>query len=121
MEIKKSIQSTTEPLEYLLRNGESLDFRLDQDAWRELQVGDHIEYWEDFTGWQKEPTSDARKVIVRIELIYKAPSFVELFEVIGPDLERLEDKAKLLTNLRKWWSEERERGCGTLAFHVKKI
>jgi hypothetical protein len=53
MNIKKSIQLTTEPLEELLKNGESLDFRLDQAVWQELQIGDYIEFWEDFTGWQK--------------------------------------------------------------------
>jgi len=47
--IKKSIQCTTEPLEYLLRNKETVDFRLDEDQWQDLNVGDVIEYWEDVT------------------------------------------------------------------------
>ena len=50
MEIKKSIQLTTDPLEELLKNGESLDFRLDQEVWQELKEGDYVEFWEDFTG-----------------------------------------------------------------------
>lgn len=118
MEIKKSIQLTTEPLEELLRNGESLDFRLDQEAWQELKAGDYIEFWEDFTGWQKEPTDDARKAVVKIEHIYKAPTFKELFDVIEKEFTRLGDKDNLLENLRSWWSEEKEVNEGALAFHV---
>ena len=118
IEIKKSIQLTSKPLEELLRNGDSLDFRLDQEAWRNLKEGDYIEFWEDFTGWQKEPTSDARKVVVKIEHIYKAPSFKELFEIIERDPSRLGDKEELLSGLRSWWSEEKETKEGVLAFHV---
>lgn len=118
MEIKKSIQLTTEPLEELLMNGESLDFRLDQEAWQELKVGDYIEFWEDFTGWQKEPTENSRKAVVKIEHIYKAPTFKELFDVIEKEFTRLGDKDNLLENLRGWWSEEKEVDEGVLAFHV---
>jgi ASC-1-like (ASCH) protein len=118
MEIKKSIQLTTEPLEELLKNGESLDFRLDQEAWQELKVGDYIEFWEDFTGWQKEPTENARKAVVKIEHIYIAPTFKELFDVIEKEFTRLGDKDNLLENLRSWWSEEKEVSEGVLAFHV---
>ncbi len=118
MEVKKSIQLTTRPLEELIKNGESLDFRLDQEAWRNLQAGDYIEFWEDFSGWQKEPTNDSRKVTVRIEKIYRAPTFKKLFDEIENDLSRLDDKDQLLSGLREWWSEERETQEGVLAFHV---
>lgn len=121
MHIKKSIQSTTKPLEDLIQNGESLDFRLDQEIWEDLQVGDYIEYWEDFTGWQKEPAENSRKVIARIEHIYKAPTFGKLFEVIENSFSRLEDKSELLSELRNWWNEEKETSEGVLAFHVIKI
>lgn len=114
-------QLTTEPLEELLMNGESLDFRLDQDAWQELETGDFIEFWEDFTGWQTEPTEDARKVTVKIEHIYKAPTFKELFEVIEKKFTRLGNKENLLSGLRSWWSEEKEVNEGVLAFHVKVV
>ena len=112
MEIKKSIQLTTAPLNELLQNGESLDFRLD------LKVGDHIEFWEDFTGWQTEPTDDARTAVVKIEHIYKAPTFRELFDVIEGNFSELGDKDKLLSGLRSWWSEDKEVDEGVLAFHV---
>lgn len=118
MEIKKSIQLTTSPLEELLKNGESLDFRLDQEVWRDLKAGDYIEFWEDFTGWQKEPTEDARKAIVKIEHVYKAPTFKELFDVIEKEFTRLGDKDDLLQGLRSWWSEEKEVNEGVLAFHI---
>jgi ASC-1-like (ASCH) protein len=118
MNIKKSIQLTTEPLEELLKNGESLDFRLDQAVWQELQIGDYIEFWEDFTGWQKEPAEDARKVVVKIKHIYKAATFNELFDVIEKEFERLGDRDCLLSGLRSWWSEDKEVTEGALAFHV---
>lgn len=118
IEIKKSIQLTTEPLEELLENGQSLDFRLDQEAWRGLEAGDHIEFWEDLTGWQTEPAEDARKVIVKIEHVYKAPTFKELFDIIENDSSRLENKEELLAGLRSWWSEDKEVDEGVLAFHV---
>ena len=118
MNIKKSIQLTTKPLDELLSKGESLDFRLDQEAWQELKTDDYIEFWEDFTGWQKEPTEDARKVIVKIEHIYKAPTFTELFDVIEKEFTRLGDKGDLLNGLRSWWSEDKEVNEGVLAFHV---
>lgn len=118
MHIKKSIQLTTAPLEELLEKGESIDFRLDEEAWRDLQTGDYIEFWEDFTGWQKEPTEASRRVAVRIEHIYKAPSFRELFDIIEQDFARLGDKDELLSGLRSWWSEEKETDKGVLAFHV---
>ena len=118
VDIKKSIQLTTGPLEEILKNGESFDFRLDQDAWKNLRPGDYIEFWEDFTGWQKEPAPESRKVIVQIKHIYRAPSFKELFEVIEKDTARLGDKDTLLAGLQSWWSEDKEVTEGTLAFHV---
>ena len=118
MKVDKSIQLTTEPLDELIRNGESLDFRLDQEAWKNLKAGDHIEFWEDFTGWQTEPTDDARRVVVRIKNIYKAPTFKKLFRVIEEDFDRLGNKEKLLSGLRSWWSKGKEVQEGVLAFHV---
>lgn len=118
MEIKKSIQLTTEPLEELIENGESLDFRLDQEAWQDLRSGDYIEFWEDVTGWQQQPTENARRVVAQIIHIYRAATFKDIFEVIEKDSTRLEDKKKLLENLREWWSEEKEMHEGVLAFHV---
>jgi hypothetical protein len=118
MDIKKSIQLTTAPLEELLEKGESIDFRLDEAAWQGLGVGDYVEFWEDFTGWQKEPTDKSRQVIARIEHIYKAPSFRELFDLIESDAARLGDKDELLTGLCCWWSEDKETTEGVLAFHV---
>lgn len=121
MKIQKSIQLTTEPLEQLLQQGESLDFRLDEEAWQDLQVGDYLEFWEDFTGWQKEPTEDARRAVVRIEHIYKAPSFRELLTTIETEFSQLGDKGELIEGLRKWWKEEKEIQKGVLAFHVSLI
>lgn len=121
MNIKKSIQLTTAPLEELIAKGESIDFRLDEAAWQILKEGDHVEFWEDFTGWQKEPTDESRRVIVRIEHIYKAPSFRELFDLIESDVARLGDKDELLKGLRSWWSEDKETNEGVLVFHVEVV
>lgn len=121
MKVKKSIQLTTEPLQELITQGESIDFRLDEAAWQELEAGDHIEFWEDFTGWQQAPREDSRRVIVRIEHIYRAPNFQDLFAQIEQDTRRLGDKTKLLAGLRDWWSEDREVATGVLAFHVMVV
>jgi ASC-1-like (ASCH) protein len=118
MTIKKSIQLTTSPLTELIEQGESIDFRLDEAAWQGLEVGDYIEFWEDFTGWQKVATADARRVVVCIKHIYKASSFQELFGIIEGDITRLGDKDELLDGLRSWWSEDKETTEGVLAFHV---
>ncbi len=83
-----------------------------------MQAGDYIEFWEDFTGWQKAPTDNSRRVIVKIENIYKAPTFKELFKVIETEFSRLSDKEKLLSDLRSWWTEDKEVEEGVLAFHV---
>lgn len=121
MEVKKSIQLTTKPLEELIKNKESIDFRLDQEAWRNLQSGDYIEFWEDFSGWDTEPSEDARRITVQIKKIYKAPTFIELFEIIESDTANLGDKQSLLKGLRSWWNEEKETKEGTLAFHVTLV
>jgi|AntRauTorcE11897_2_1112592.scaffolds.fasta_scaffold47881_1 ASC-1-like (ASCH) protein len=121
MKIKKQIQLTTAPLEELLEKGESIDFRLDEEVWQTLQVGDFVEFWEDFTGWQKKPTAASRRVIIRIEHIYKASGFRELFDSIEQDVARLGDKDDLLSGLRSWWSEEKETDKGVLAFHVTVV
>ena len=121
MTLKKSIQLTTGPLEELLKHGESLDFRLDEAAWQELAIGDVVEFWEDLTGWQTESSKTLRRALVRIEHIYRAPGFRELFDLIESDSERLGDKDALLTDLRSWWSEDKETTAGVLAFHVMLI
>lgn len=121
MKIKKSIQLTTGPLDNLIDAGESIDFRLDQDMWKELQVGDYIEFWEDITGWQKVPAKGARRVIVEIRKIYKAPKFLELFLIIESDADNMDDTQKLLQGLRNWWSEDKEVAEGVLAFHVAVV
>lgn len=118
MRVIKSIQLTTIPLEAILKNRESIDFRLDQEAWKDIEIGDHLEFWEDFTGWDKEPSENSRRVIVEVKNIYKAPTFAELFEIIEKEFKSLGNKENLLNGLRGWWSEEKEVCTGTLAFHV---
>jgi len=115
---KKSMQLTTGPLDELIQNRESLDFRLDQEAWQDLLPGDYIEFWEDFTGWQKQPADNSRRVLARIEHIYRAPTFKGIFTVIEKDASRLGNREKLLKDLREWWTEEREVDEGVLAFHI---
>ena len=116
--IRKSIQLTTKSLESLLRDGESLDFRLDQAVWQDLNVDDYIEFWEDFTGWQTEPVDNSRKVTVQIKHIFKAVCFLKLFEIIENEFSQLGDKNALISGLRHWWSEDKETQEGVLAFHV---
>ena len=119
--IKKSIQLTTSPLESIIEDGEGIDFRLDQEGWADLKEGDQIEFWEDFTGWQKEPTNESRKIVARIEKVYRVDKFSKLFEKIERDLDRLGDKTNLLNSLRCWWDEDKEIQEGVLAFYVKVV
>ncbi len=102
MNIKKSIQLTTKPLEELLAHKESLDFRLDEEAWKDLKTGDHIEFWEDFTGWDQKLSLNSRKAIVEIAAIYKAPTFKELFNLIENNFTKINANEKTLEELRVW-------------------
>jgi len=120
--IKKSIQCTTEPLEYLLRNKETVDFRLDEDQWQDLNVGDVIEYWEDVTGWQKEPSAHSRKVQARITEIFRVKSFSDLISLCQNDgLFKDENPDEIVSNLRQWWTEDKEKQVGVLGLKVKIV
>ena len=55
---------------------------------------------------------------MRIEHIYKAPSFRALFNRIEKDAGKLGNTDELLQGLRCWWDEEKETTEGVLAFHV---
>jgi len=121
MDIKQSIQLTTASLNELLLKGQSIDFRLNEERWSDLTAGDHIEFWEDFTGQQTEPRDDSRRVIVRILRVYMSPSFPQLFDLIEREVKRLGNKDSLLAGLRDWWSEDIETRTGVLAFHVKVV
>lgn len=118
MEVVKTIQLTTPPLDELIAHGESIDFRLDEAQWQGLKVGDCIEFWEDFTGWQEVPAPHSRRVRVCIRHIYRAPNFRAVFDLIEADVGMCADTEALLRGLRRWWSEENEVTTGVLAFYV---
>ena len=120
--IKKSIQLTTTPFEELLENGEAIDFRLDEPQWADLDVGDIIEFWEDKSGWDKQPSPDSRKILVRIVDIFRAKSFVDIID----DPENAiffdhHDKDDILASLRQWWTESREKHTGVLGLKVQLL
>ena len=121
MNIKKSIQLTTEPLETLISNGESVDFRLDEPAWESLVIGDVVEFWEDFSGWDKEPSPESRKVIAEIVEIFRAASFSELIDTLPESFSRDAKKEDTIADLRQWWTPEREKQTGVLGWRVKLI
>lgn len=118
--IKKSIQLTTKPFEDLLAAGESIDFRLDEPQWADLQVGDLIEFWEDFSGWDESAAPQARRAIAQIKGIFKAASFQDLLDAqydIGRTAK--DDANEIVIELRNWWSEDKERQTGVIGFKVK--
>lgn len=119
MHIKKRIQSTTDPLEELLEKGENLDFRLDEVYWEDLRIGDYIQYWEDFTGWDKEPSKNARRVVAQICKIIKASTFTELMEKCESVEYDEQEKQKIFQHLRNYWTHKREREVGVLGLYVK--
>ena len=63
MLVEKSVQLTTKSFDELIAQGTSVDFRLDERVWSGLEVGSVIEFWEDFSGWDKQPSPQARKVL----------------------------------------------------------
>jgi ASC-1-like (ASCH) protein len=121
MGIKKHIQLTKEPLETLIKNGESVDFRLDEPAWEDLMVGDTVEFWEDFSGWDKEPSTNSRKVVVKIVEIFRAASFSELIDTLPKSFNRQGTKEHTIADLRQWWTPEREKQTGVLGWRVEVI
>ncbi|MBL8640770.1 MAG: hypothetical protein JNL76_01490 [Alphaproteobacteria bacterium] len=121
MDIKKHIQLTPEPLEALINNGESIDFRLDEPAWEGVVVGDLIEFWEDFSGWDMEPQLQSRKVIVKVVEIFRAASFSELIDTLPDSFSQYATKEDTITSLRQWWTVEREQQMGVLGWRVEVI
>ena len=122
MQIKKSIQLTTEPLEELIKNGETIDFRLDEPQWQSLNIGDIIEYWEDFTGWQKQPLPNSRKILATIVDIFRVKTFYDLLN--HQDLAIFfghHNHQEIIQSLRQWWSEDIEAKTGVLGLRVKII
>lgn len=115
---KKSIQLTSEPMDELLKYGTSIDFRLDEKRWEDLKVDDLIEFWEDFSGWDKEPSQNSRRVPVKILGIFRARSFRELLDDLPDTFVEREDKDTLIKGLRRWWTAEKEKQIGVLGLKI---
>jgi ASC-1-like (ASCH) protein len=122
MEIKKLIQCTSEPLQYLIDHGQTVDFRLDDDAWKDLEIGDYIRYFEDFTGWQTEPAPNSRLVTAQITDIFRVKSFSELIKISQTHgVFKGENPDDIIKNLRKWWTPEKEQTTGVLGWKVRLL
>jgi ASC-1-like (ASCH) protein len=122
MHIKKSIQLTKNSLEVLIKNKYSLDFRLNQDTWKEICKGDFLEFWEDFSGYDKNPSKNSRRVIVEVLDIFISDCFLNLIDdVSNLDYIISEDNSELLRNLNKWWTTDKELFFGVKCFYIKVI
>ncbi|NQZ85714.1 MAG: hypothetical protein HRU03_08400 [Nanoarchaeales archaeon] len=122
MEIKKSIQLTTKPLDTLLKDKYSLDFRLDQDVWKIINKGDYLEFWEDFSGYDSKPSKNSRKVIVEVLDIFVSDCFSNLLDDVKDlDYITLGDKSDNLKNFNHWWPREKELKFGVKCFYIKII
>lgn len=121
LKIQKHIQLTTAPLEELIEKGESVDFRLDEEVWKNVNVGDAIEFWEDFSGWDKEPSPQSRKVVVRIVEIFRAASFSELIDTLPATFNGDQTKEETISGLRQWWTPEHEQQTGVLGWRIRVI
>ncbi len=122
MKVQKSIQLTSKPLQSLLDNGEGIDFRLDEPQWNDIEVGSILEFWEDFSGWDKEHLPSARRVFVEVVGIIRAKKFKELMR--HQDLAtflRDDNKEKTLGELRQWWTKKQEQQFGVLGWKVHLI
>ncbi len=121
MKVKKSIQLTTLPLDDLLKYKEAVDFRLDEESWKDLKVGDILEFWEDFSGWDKWPSERSRRVQVKLVEIFRASSFSDLIDGLPKSFSKWQKKEEIIEDLRKWWTPEREQQMGVLGFFVQVI
>lgn len=121
MLIKKSIQLTTAPFDDLIKYGEAVDFRLDEPAWAELNPEDHIQFWEDLSGWDTQPSAEARKITVKIEEIVRATTFANLIDTLPAAFVAKESRDDILTHLREWWTAEKEQEMGVLGFKVRVV
>ena len=122
MIIKQSIQLTTDPLEKLLQNGETIDFRLDEPVWNNLNTGDKIEFWEDFSGWDKYPSEKSRRAIVKIVEIFRAATFSDLIDNLPASFTKEgQSKDILIKDLRQWWTPEKEQQTGVLGWKVELL
>ena len=71
------IQLTTSALDELIASGGGVDFRLNQPVWKDIHEGSEILFWEDFTGWQTEPSENSRVGLLRLSLnVCNAPDDV---------------------------------------------
>lgn len=121
MTVKKEIQLTSLPLDTLIKNGESIDFRLDEPVWKNLEQGDVIEFWEDLSGWDKAPSTNSRKVKAKIVEVFRASSFSELIDNLPTSFSTDTPKEEILRDLRQWWTPEKEKQVGVLGWRVIKI
>jgi ASC-1-like (ASCH) protein len=119
---KLSIQCTTEPFEQYMHNGGGIDFRLDEERWEILNIGDEIEYWEDFSGWDKEPQPNARRLLCVAEDFIRVANFEELINVgQAQGFFENEEPDEIINNLRQWWSPEQENKTGVLGIKHRVI
>ena len=84
-------------------------------------VGDVVEFWEDFSGWDKEPSSKSRKVVVKIIETFRAASFSDLIDTLPESFSSTSAKEDTIANLRQWWTPEREEKTGVLGLRIKVI
>ena len=119
---KLLIQCTSEPFEQYMRDGCGIDFRLDEDRWKILEIGDEFEYFEDFSGWDKEPQPNARRLLCVVDDFIRVANFEELIKA-GQTQGFFKDEKPddIINNLRQWWSPEKENATGVLGIKHRVI
>ena len=86
-----------------------------------FKKNDIIEFWEDFSGWDTEPSKNSRLVKVHIIDILKNTTFDRLIDNLPDGLIPADNKQSTLTNLEKWWSVETQKNKGVIGLILKKI
>lgn len=119
--VKKSIQLTSQCIDELICEGKNLDFRLDEPQWKNLEIGNVIEFWEDFSGWDKKPCKKSRRVRAQIIDVIQASTFNELMIKCEHIEYNEQEKEKIFQNLRKYWTIEKENEIGVLGLYVKVV
>ena len=110
---KLSMSLSTAGFNRFLSDGGGVDFRLNEDCWLSLCVGDVFEFVED--------PSQERRYSVRILALYKEPSFGELIDSLPDALFEKSEKQAYLEFFSKWWSAEDQEREGTLALHIEVL
>lgn len=98
----------------LLKSGEkTIELRLYDDKRKMIKVGDELEFAN---------ASDADdRFMAEVIALHRAESFVALCEKIDCRQAGMADKEELITVLKEFYPEERQKAFGVVGIEVKRV